>query len=95
MAYSGYIQLWPSYTGYTESQAGGTARAACCCCASQAAILVGAAAEAGDAKIDMFESPEEVKKAMMDLKIFEAIEPLGGEEREEEGEEEEYAPQVS
>lgn len=30
----------------------------------------------------------------MDLKIFEAIEPLGGEEREEEGEEEEYSPQV-
>jgi len=50
-----------------------------------------------DATTVMFESSEEVKKAMMDLKIFEAIDGLGSEEagvRQEEEDEDEYTPQI-
>merc|ERR1712126_753599 len=51
-----------------------------------------------DATTVMFESSEEVKKAMMDLKIFEAIDGLGSEEagvrQEEEEDEDEYTPQI-
>merc|ERR1712115_142835 len=50
-----------------------------------------------DATTVMFESSEEVKKAMMDLKIFEAIDGLGSDEagvRQEEEDEDEYTPQI-
>merc|ERR1712180_217111 len=58
---------------------------------------MGSVGKERDATTVMFESSEEVKKAMMDLKIFEAIDGLGSEEagvRQEEEDEDEYTPQI-
>ena len=43
----------------------------------------------------MFESPEEVKKAMIDLKIFEAMEKVTMDENEVQEEQTDIFPQVS